>query len=87
MYYVCRFDGGAKSNVSKQETVCQDRGVPASNGMSPGMGLGEMTRLALGENTNAVGINSTGISGADYDMTRSNTGENLKIRSKTKDTG
>ena len=26
--YVCHFDGGAKSNVSKQETVCQDRRVP-----------------------------------------------------------
>ena len=51
------------------------------------MGLGEMTRIAWGENTNAVGITLTRISGADYDVTGSYTGESLKIKSERKDTG
>ena len=75
MKYVCRFDGGAKSNVSKHESVCQDRGVPVSNRVSPGMGLGEKTGLARVGNTDAVGITFTGISGADYNVTGSDTGE------------
>ena len=56
MKYARRFDVGAKSHVSNHETVCEDRGVPASNGVSPEMGLGEMTEIAQDGNTNTVGI-------------------------------
>ena len=85
--YVCHFDGGAKSNVSKTEMKCQDRGVPASNRISPKLGLGERTRIARGGDSDSVGINLPEISGVDYDMTGSNKRESLKIMSERKDTG
>ena len=85
--YVCRFDGGAKSNVSKDELKCQDRGVPASNRVSPELGLGERTRLARGGDPDLIGINLPEISGVDYNGTGSNRRESLEIMSERKDTG
>ena len=43
--YVCRLDGGDKSDVSKCDAVCQNRGVLASNSVSPEMSLGEKTEI------------------------------------------
>ena len=85
--YVCHYNGGAKSNVSKCDDVCQDRGVPASNGISPELSLGERTRLARGGDPDLIGINLPEISGVDYDGTGSNRRESLEIMSERKDTG
>ena len=43
--------------------MCQDGGVPKSNGGSPRLGLGERTRIARGGDSDSVGINLPEISG------------------------
>ena len=67
--------------------MCQDGGVPKSNGGSPRLGLGERTRIARGGDSDSVGINLPEISGVDYDVTGSNKRESLEIMSERKDTG
>ena len=85
--YVCRFDGGAKSDVSKPEMMCQDRRVPKSNGGSPRLGLGEKTRLARGGDSDSVGSNLPGISGLEFEVTGSNMRESSEIMSERTDNG
>ena len=67
--------------------MCQDGGVPKSNGGSPRLGLGERTRIARGGDSNSVGSNLPGISGVDYEVTGSNMRESLEIMSEKNDTG
>ena len=67
--------------------MCQDGGVPKSNGGSPRLGLGEKTRLARAGDSDSVGSNLPGISGVDYEVTGCNMRESLEIMSERKDNG